>query len=154
MAPKENIWVDLANSPQVLFFRPILSEIDRAGHNLFVTSRDYAQTISLANEYGISNTPIGQHGGKGWMGIVERNIGRVVALVKWAKNKPRIDLAVSHNSYSQAVAARWLGIPFITLMDYEHQPLNHLCFRTAQRVLVPEAFPDEMLQAFGALSKT
>jgi predicted glycosyltransferase len=35
-------------------------------------------------------------------------------------------------------------------MDYEHQPANHLAFRLASRVVVPEAFPEEALRKFGA----
>lgn len=149
-----NIWLDLANSPQVLFFRPILAELKQRGHHLFITSRDFAQTLALADEYGIANTPIGQHGGKKWLNIIGRNAGRAIDLVNWVKAGPKIDLAVSHNSYSQALAAAWLHIPFVTLMDYEHQPLNHLSFRLAKRVVVPQYFGDEMLRTFGALHKT
>jgi uncharacterized protein len=36
------------------------------------------------------------------------------------------------------------------MMDYEHQPANHLSFRLAQRVIVPEVFPAEALRRFGA----
>lgn len=149
-----NIWIDLANSPQVLFFRPILAELQNRGHKLFITSRDFAQTLALADEYGITNTPIGRHGGKKWTDIIGRNASRAVDLIGWVKTKPKIDLAVSHNSYTQALAAAWLPIPFVTLMDYEHQPLNHLCFRLAKRVIVPQYFPNDMLRIFGALSKT
>jgi len=39
-------------------------------------------------------------------------------------------------------------------MDYEHQPLNHICFRLARRVIVPQAFPDNMLRRYGASRKT
>jgi len=38
---------------------------------------------------------------------------------------------LSHNSYSQIVAARLLRIPVVTAMDFEHQPANHLAFRLA-----------------------
>jgi predicted glycosyltransferase len=38
-------------------------------------------------------------------------------------------------------------------MDYEHQPFNHLCFRLARRVIVPEAFPDQYLRRYGAIKK-
>ena len=48
------------------------------------------------------------------------------------------------------MAARWLGIPAVTLMDYEHQPANHMAFRLAARVIVPRAFPDEALRRYGA----
>jgi hypothetical protein len=147
------IWIDLANSPQVLFFRPIIAELQRQGHELLLTTRDYAQTIPLTNQAGLAHTTIGRHGGKQWVNILRRTAGRSLDLVRWARRQGRIDLAVSHNSYTQAVAATLLRLPFVTLMDYEHQPLNHLCFRLAQRVIVPETFPDEALAKFGARPK-
>lgn len=149
-----NIWIDLANSPQVLFFRPILTEMECRGHHLFITSRDYAQTQALADEYQISHTLIGKHGGKKWVSIIKRNLGRTIELNRWIKTQPKIDLAVSHNSYTQALSAMLMGIPFVTLMDYEYQPLNHLCFRAAKKVIVPQPFPDDMLRKFGALHKS
>ncbi|MEP6901095.1 MAG: DUF354 domain-containing protein, partial [Actinomycetota bacterium] len=42
----------------------------------------------------------------------------------------------------------------INLMDYEHHPMNRLSFRLANRVIVPENFPDEFLRKFGAMHKT
>jgi predicted glycosyltransferase len=36
------------------------------------------------------------------------------------------------------------------MMDYEHQPANHLSFRLARRILVPELFPARALRRFGA----
>jgi hypothetical protein len=38
-------------------------------------------------------------------------------------------------------------------MDYEHQPANHICFRLAHKVIVPEFFPSEDLKRFGAQKK-
>jgi len=35
-------------------------------------------------------------------------------------------------------------------MDYEFQPANHLAFRFASRVIVPESFPADRLQRYGA----
>src|SRR4030095_11577109 len=35
-------------------------------------------------------------------------------------------------------------------MDYEHQPANHLAFRMASRIIVPQAFPEAALTRFGA----
>jgi len=59
-------------------------------------------------------------------------------------------LAVSHNSYTQILAARSLGLKTVTLMDYEHQPANHLAFRFASRIIVPSAFPEGALVRHGA----
>ena len=38
----------------------------------------------------------------------------------------------------------------MTMMDYEHQPANHLSFRVARRVIVPKVFPTAALRRFGA----
>src|SRR5262249_42427658 len=59
-------------------------------------------------------------------------------------------LAVSHNSYAQALAARSLRIPTITLMDYEHTPANHVSFRMAGRILLPSVMRDGAVARFGA----
>jgi predicted glycosyltransferase len=143
------IWVDLVNSPQVLFFRPILPVLARQGHDLIITTRDYGQTLALADQHHLAHTPIGRHGGKSVRGLVEQNLLRVRALVEFIGDQ-RIDLAVGHNVYSQALAARWRRIPLVTLMDYEHQPANHLNFRLAQRVIVPQPFPAAALRKYGA----
>jgi predicted glycosyltransferase len=72
-----------------------------------------------------------------------------MALARWARGRD-LDLALSHNSYSQILAARALSLKSVTLMDYEHQPANHLAFRLASRIIVPRAFPEASLSRFGA----
>ena len=42
------IWIDFANSPHVVFFQPLIAEFARRGHTLFLTARDFAQTVELA----------------------------------------------------------------------------------------------------------
>src|SRR6185295_4428713 len=76
-------------------------------------------------------------------------VSRAWALRKWARGRG-FDLAISHNSYSQILAARALRIRTVTLMDYEHQPANHLAFRFASRIIVPASFPAESLRRYGA----
>jgi predicted glycosyltransferase len=75
--------------------------------------------------------------------------GRAASLRKWARDRG-FDLAVSHNSYAHIAAAAALGIKSVTLMDYEHQPANHLAFRLASKVIVPRAFPAKELRKYGA----
>src|SRR5438045_3981794 len=65
---------------------------------------------------------------------------RAVALRGFAR-RARPDVALGHGSYAQVVAARLAGVPAVTMMDYEHQPANHVSFRFAQRVIIPESFP-------------
>ena len=65
---------------------------------------------------------------------------RIRDLRRWAA-RVGPDVALSHNSYAQIVAARSLRIPAVTAMDFEHQPANHVAFRLATTVLVPEMLP-------------
>ncbi len=144
------IWIDLANSPQVLFFRPIIRELERTGHQTIITSRAFAQTIELADKAGFTHTPIGGHAGEsGFLASLWVNFQRARQQLKFLADQP-VDLAISHNAYAQAMAAFMRRLPFATTMDYEHQQGNHLPFRVARLVIVPEAFPDELLKRFGA----
>ena len=143
------IWIDLANSPHVPFFRPLTNEFRQLGHEVVITARDFAETIPLAEAAGLVPEVIGGHGGSALSGKAGNLVGRAMALARWARGR-NLDLAVSHNSYSQILAARVLSLRSVTLMDYEHQPANHLAFRFASRIIVPSAFPEESLKRFGA----
>jgi predicted glycosyltransferase len=142
------IWIDLANSPHVPFFRALAGEFNLRGHETAVTAREFAQTVELAEAAGLRPEVVGGHGGGKLSGKAGNLLGRAWALARWARGKG-FGLAVSHNSYSQVLAARALGLRSVTLMDYEHQPANHLAFRLASRVIVPESFPAEALKRFG-----
>ena len=143
------IWIDLANSPHVPFFRALAVEFGARGHEVRVTARRFAQTVELAEAAGLRPEVVGVHGGGRLSGKAGNLLGRAWALARWAKGQG-FGLAVGHNSYSQVLAARAAGLRAVTLMDYEHQPANHLAFRLASRVVVPESFPAEALRKFGA----
>ena len=143
------IWIDLANSPHVPFFRALIPEFTSRGHQVEITARDYAQTVELATKAGMLPHVIGGHGGGTFRGKAGNLVGRAAALRRWARDRG-IDMALSHNSYAQIAAAAALGLKAVTLMDYEHQPANHLAFRLASRVIVPRAFPAAELRKYGA----
>jgi len=146
------IWIDLGNSPHVPFFRPLIKDFEQRGHQVEITARDFAQTVELAVAAGLAPTVIGSHGGRDLSSKGAKLIQRAVGLARWARNR-RFDLAVSHNSHEHIVAAWALGIKTVTLMDYEHHPANHLSFRLASRVIVPDSFPEESLRRCGAREK-
>jgi predicted glycosyltransferase len=143
------IWIDLANSPHVPFFRSLANEFIRRNHEVVVTARDFAETVRLAEAAGFAPQVIGGHGGGKLSGKAGNLVQRAMALARWARGR-KLDLALGHNSYSQILAARVLSLRAITLMDYEHQPANHLAFRMASRVIIPRAFPETALTRFGA----
>ncbi len=145
------IWIDLGNSPHVPFFCGLAPEFERRGHEIVWTARDYAQTIELARQANLPIQTFGSHGGKKIWHKGAKFFGRVFKLVRWARTK-EIDLFVGHNSHEPLVAAKILGIKTVNLMDYEHHPANHLSFRLASKIVVPESFPEAAIKKFGANS--
>jgi predicted glycosyltransferase len=143
------IWIDLSNSPHPLLFKPVARQLEGLGHSVLVTARDNAQTVELARERWPDVEVIGGPSPKGRRAKAQLMARRVMDLRRWARrNAP--DVALSHNSYGQIVAARLARIPIVTGMDFEHQPANHLAFRLAQRVLLPAALEDTEVRKQGA----
>lgn len=143
------LWIDLANSPHVPFFKALANRFITAGHEIEITAREFAETVPLARAAGFTPEVIGVHGGRDVSKKAGTITSRALALRRWARAR-KFDLAISHNSYSQILAARMLRLKTVTLMDYEHQPANHLAFRLASRVIVPASFPAERLRVYGA----
>jgi uncharacterized protein len=143
------LWIDLANSPHVPFFKALANRFVAAGHEIETTAREFAETVPLAQAAGFSAAVVGAHAGRAVSAKAGNLMSRALALAGWAR-KRSLDLAISHNSYSQILAARAVGIRSVTLMDYEYQPANHLAFRLASRVIVPTSFPAKRLRSYGA----
>jgi len=143
------IWIDLANSPHVPFFKALAVRFADLGHEIETTARDFAETVPLANAAGFAPHVTGAHVGPRVSAKAGNLVNRAWSLANWAR-KRQFDLALSHNSYSQIVAARASRIRSVTLMDYEHQPANHLAFRLASRIIVPASFPAKRLRHYGA----
>jgi predicted glycosyltransferase len=143
------LWLDLANSPHVPFFKALAARFVERGHEIEITAREFAETVPLAKAAGFEAQVVGAHGGRQVSAKAGNLMSRAWALATWAR-KRQFDLALSHNSYSQILAARGLRIRSVTLMDYEYQPANHLAFRLTSRIIVPESFPAKRLRRYGA----
>ncbi len=145
------VWIDITNSPHVLFFRPLIRLLEEDGHDVEVTAREYAQTLELLDLHGITHHVVGpRHGGAGVLGKARALAGRLPALRRFAK-RGRFDLALTHGSHELTLTARSLGIPSATAHDYEYATLQHqLGLRAATRVVFPDAIPLERLARLGA----
>ena len=132
------VWIDLANSPHPLLFSPLARRLAELGHDVRLTARDNAQTVALARERWAGVDVIGGSSPPGARAKARSLLLRVDALRRWAR-ATRPDVALSHNSYAQIVAARSLGIRAVTAMDFEHQPANHVGFRLAETILLPRS---------------
>src|SRR5215212_386078 len=143
------LWIDLANSPHVPFFKALAARFTAEGHEIETTAREFAETLPLAQAAGFNAHVVGIHGGRAVSAKATNLLSRAWALAGWARTR-HFDLAISHNSYSQILAARALRMKTITLMDYEYQPANHLAFRLSSRIIVPASFPAKRLRRYGA----
>ncbi|CAN5740737.1 DUF354 domain-containing protein [soil metagenome] len=146
---RTSVWFDITNSPEVLFFRPIIRRLEAAGIESIVSSRDFAQTVGLLDLYGIPHTIVGHHGGASLRGKALNLAQRSSALVRFGRGRD-IGQAVSIGSNDQAVAARLLGLHSTIIQDYEGAAIEHrVNFRLASKVMFPAAVPFASLRALG-----
>jgi predicted glycosyltransferase len=133
----------------VLVLRPIIERLQREGHAVEVTSRDYAQTQDLLDLHGIPHTPIGRHGGASRLQKAYRLGARSAGMLRFGRGRS-FDLALAHGSNDLAIAARALGVPEANMHDYEFAVTQHrIGCRLAKRVMFPDSVPAERLRRFG-----
>ncbi len=144
------VWIDLTNAPHVPVLAPLVRVLEERGAQVEITARPYGQTTELAALHGLVVTEIGAHGGRSRAGKGRAALGRVHDLRAWARGRG-FDAALAHGSTDQPVVARLLGVPAVTMFDYEGARLQHgVNCRLASRVLVPSAIPVEAITAHGA----
>jgi len=114
----KRIWIDLDNSPHVPFFLPIIEELQKKGYRVILTARDSYQVCELLKFHKISCRVIGGHWGKNRALKVFGTLLRATQLLPLMFGK-KADLAVSHGSRAQFLSSVVLGIPVVTIVDYE-----------------------------------
>jgi uncharacterized protein len=133
----------------VLVLRPIIERFRAEGHEVEITSRDYAQTQALLDLHGLAHTPIGRHGGASRLRKAYRLAARSTEMIRFGR-KRGFDLALAHGSNDLAIAAKTLGVPEANMHDYEYAVTQHrIGCRLATRVMFPDSVPPERLRRFG-----
>jgi len=136
------IWIDLDNSPHVPFFAPIIEELEKSGYSVLVTARDCFQVCELAELLHLNYRRVGRHYGKNTAWKLAGLWWRAMQLAPCVlQNKPQ--LAISHGSRSQLVAASMLHIPSVTIADYEFAKIWMLVHPTW--VITPEVIPSNSI---------
>src|SRR5215475_12560321 len=144
------VWIDMTASAHPLVFRPLVRLLETRGDEVEITARDYAQTLQLIEQHGMTATVIGHHGGRSRLGKARQMLSRLQGLRAWARER-EFDLALAHGSHELTMTARRLGIPSSTTFDYEWAWLQHqLGCRAATRVVVPDSIPVDRLARYGA----
>jgi len=144
------VWIDMTASAHPLVFRPLVGLLRRRGDEVEITARDYAQTLQLIEQHGMTASVIGHHGGRSRLGKARQMTSRLRALRRWARER-EFDIALAHGSHELTLTARRLGVPSSTTFDYEWAWLQHeLGCHAATRVVVPDSIPVERLARYGA----
>jgi predicted glycosyltransferase len=144
------IWVDCTAAAHPLVLRPIIERLQKRGHEVEVTARDYGQTLGILDRLGIPYEAVGRHGGASRLRKASALLGRSARLARWARGRG-FDLAIAHGSVDLALVAGALRIPAATMFDYEYAGLqHHVGCRVARAVLTPDAIPPDRLARYGA----
>ena len=139
---KPKIWIDLDNTPHVVFFEPILDELRARGYPLLVTARDAFQVCELADRKKIPYTLEGRHYGKNRFFKVAGLLFRALQLALLALRE-RPALSISHGARSQLIVCNAVGIPSLLLADYEYAKYPPMVRPTWE--MVPSVIPDDLL---------
>ena len=119
------VWIDVTNSPHVVFFRPLVALLRSRGNEVSISARDFAQTLELLDDARLEHTVVGPpHAGASRISKIRAMGGRLVALRRFARPK-RFDIALSHASHELPLAARSLGIRSAYAFDYEFALEQH-----------------------------
>ena len=133
------LWIDLDNSPHVPFFAPIIQELENHGFPTLVTARDCFQVAGLLDLMRVKAATIGRHHGKNkFLKLAGLGVRAMQLLPAVRESRPV--LAISHGSRAQLIASSLLGIPTLTLLDYEH--VTGWALIRPTWIMVPEVVPD------------
>jgi predicted glycosyltransferase len=143
------IWVDCTAAAHPLVLRPLIERLEAQGHEVFVTAREYGQTVGILDRLGMPYTVVGEHGGASKLGKAWALGGRSARLARivWER---RPQLGIAHGSVDLALVAATCRFPSVQMQDYEFAQLQRqIAFRLARRVLVPETIPLERMAKLG-----
>jgi uncharacterized protein len=144
------IWVDCTAAAHPLVLRPIIERFEARGDEVFITAREYGQTVGILDRLGLHYTVVGEHGGKSRLGKARALSSRSRALSKLVWER-RPELALAHGSVDLGVVSWFLRIPSVQMQDYEFANLQRqIAFRAARRVLAPDSIPIDRLRKIGA----
>lgn len=141
MTAPQTVWVDFENAPQVWVLSPIIRHLRKRGYRVVLTARDFSYTVTLARSLGLDVDVVGFPGfGKTGIAKTARALERALRLYgRMSGTEGGVDMALSHGSRAQIIAAHYRGIPVVTMLDYEF--VNKALVRFIDRVLVPAPIP-------------
>jgi predicted glycosyltransferase len=154
------IWFDLVTPKSVLFFEPIIKEIQKT-KNVLITTRGgdgYKETVELLKLYGLEFENIGNFGGSCLVSKYKASLDRQMQILDFLAHHD-IEKLVCLSSVDACRSAFGLGIPIynfydIPLSDYKENfkqalPQARLTIPLATKMFKPFVVPHEVIKRFG-----
>lgn len=154
------IWFDLVTPKSVLFFIPIIKEIQKRNRKVLVTARegaDYSEVVELLRLYEIEFVNRGEFGGASLRDKLHASIERQKALMEFVTLYD-IDRLVCLCSVDANRVAFGLGLPVVNFYDIplsDHTanfkkalPQARLTLPLSTKVIKPFVVPDEIFTRF------
>jgi len=131
--------IDLQHPADFHFFRPLVTRLQREGHQVRMTGRDKDILVQLAAEYGMEVEIFGRARKGVW------NLGRELIYRQWRLlgivRDFRPDLMMSLGGTYVSLVGRLLGVPTYVFYDTEHATLsNLLSYPFASCVYAPRCY--------------
>ncbi len=112
------VWVDITNAPHAHFFKGIIRELEKSGHEVLITAREFDGLTGILDMLGFDYYVVGKHGGATLEGKLLASTERMYKLSKLIiEEKP--DLALYKHSAEAPRVAFGLQIPAIGFVDNE-----------------------------------
>ena len=142
-------WLDLLTPKQLLFFRPVIGELEAGGHVVLATARGYREVEQLASLLGMSLQFVGARGGRDPLDQLKASLGRMTSLVPIVADF-RPDVAVSVASADCARLAFGMRVRHVAVNDSPHSTVaGRLALPLSSHLLSPWIIPYSAWRRFG-----
>ena len=143
------VWFDLLTPKQILFFGPVIEELQSGGAEVLSTSRRYREVSPLAERAGLELRYVGDRGTRGpedQLLAATRRQAEMIPIVQ----EFRPNVAVSIASAVCARVAFGLGIKHVAVNDSPHSEVaGRLSIPLSHHLLCPWVIPYEAWAKFG-----
>jgi uncharacterized protein len=157
-----DFWVDIDNPPQAQYLSPIARALRDRGHRVLITARNHPATLDVLANRGEAAIPAGGSFGASSASKAFGTLARTARLRLLIGRRIGCPRAVISTSRSGVLAARALGTPAFTVLDYEGVELG--VFRRSGTMLlhpsvvpaerfIERGFPVDRLHAFPGLKE-
>jgi hypothetical protein len=142
-------WFDILTPKQVNFFKPVVDELRKRGHEVLCTSRKYREVEELALLKGLDLVKVGEHGGGSLYGKVKASAERTEKLISIIQGFSP-DCLASFSSPEAVRVAFGLGMRNIGFNDSPHaEAVCKLTVPLMSRLLCPWVIPLNAFTKYG-----